>query len=163
RQHNDTSGQKPLAISRTSAYSDCLSSLSNFALLRAWMESATESTRLSKKAASPENRRVHAQLPVVSSCVDKIMAREGYKDFHYSDGLEELALRHPDHGLMRASWLSDGVRAMMSLAADIAFRAARLNEHLGEDAAKESGGIVMIDEVDLHLHPTWQQQVLGAL
>jgi predicted ATP-binding protein involved in virulence len=64
---------------------------------------------------------------------------------------------------MRVSWLSDGVRAMMSLAADIAFRAARLNKRLGEDAARQIGGIVMIDEVDLHLHPTWQQQVLGAL
>lgn len=38
-----------------------------------------------------------------------------------------------------------------------------LNPYLGENAAAETNGIVMIDEVDLHLHPEWQQKVLGML
>jgi predicted ATP-binding protein involved in virulence len=160
RQHNESKDNAPLAMSRTSVYADCLSSLSNFALLQGWMRDATLSVL---QDGSAENKRVQAQLRAVQGCVDKILQDEGYKNFHYNIGLKELAIHHPESGLMRASWLSDGVRAMMSLAADIAFRAARLNEQLGEDAAIESGGIVMIDEVDLHLHPTWQQRVIGSL
>ena len=38
-----------------------------------------------------------------------------------------------------------------------------LNGFLGENAVKETPGVVMIDEVDLFLHPHWQQQVLSDL
>jgi predicted ATP-binding protein involved in virulence len=34
---------------------------------------------------------------------------------------------------------------------------------LGERAAEESQGILLIDELDLHLHPAWQSRVLGDL
>jgi predicted ATP-binding protein involved in virulence len=52
---------------------------------------------------------------------------------------------------------------MIGLVADIAHRTARLNPHLGESAAIETPGIVLIDEVDMHLHPQWQQVVLKSL
>ena len=39
-------------------------------------------------------------------------------------------------------------------------RTAILNPHLGSDAHAQTPGVVLIDEVDLHLHPRWQQQVL---
>ena len=31
------------------------------------------------------------------------------------------------------------------------------------NVCKETEGIVLIDEVDLHLHPTWQQRIIGDL
>jgi predicted ATP-binding protein involved in virulence len=34
---------------------------------------------------------------------------------------------------------------------------------LGASAIQETGGVVLIDEIDLHLHPKWQQQVLDDL
>lgn len=59
--------------------------------------------------------------------------------------------------------LSDGQRSMVSMVADIAMKAAILNPHLGEDCAKLSTGVVLIDELDLHLHPTWQRKVVEHL
>ena len=44
---------------------------------------------------------------------------------------------------------------------DIAFRALMLNP--GTTALDEIRGIVLIDEVDKHLHPKWQWNVLEAL
>jgi predicted ATP-binding protein involved in virulence len=38
-----------------------------------------------------------------------------------------------------------------------------LNPHLYETAIQKTAGVVLIDEIDLHLHPRWQQQVLGDL
>ncbi len=54
--------------------------------------------------------------------------------------------------------LSDGYRTTLAL--DLARRMAQANPHLHEKAIQQSEAIVLIDEVDLHLHPIWQQQVL---
>ncbi|MBX3745151.1 MAG: AAA family ATPase [Verrucomicrobiae bacterium] len=59
--------------------------------------------------------------------------------------------------------LSDGQRAMLSLVADLARKAVILNPHLGHHAARKSPGVVLIDELDLHLHPKWQRQVVADL
>ncbi len=57
--------------------------------------------------------------------------------------------------------LSDGYRAMLALVTDLAFRMAQANPHLLEPLRAEA--IVLIDEIDLHLHPEWQQIVLPDL
>lgn len=59
--------------------------------------------------------------------------------------------------------LSDGVRSMFAMVMEIAFRCYLLNPHLGERAAKETSGVVLIDEIDLHLHPEWQMRVIDDL
>ena len=60
------------------------------------------------------------------------------------------------------SLLSDGERSLIAIAADIAQRLATLNEN--EPAPLETGeGLVLIDELDLHLHPKWQRTVIEAL
>ncbi|MEZ4321148.1 MAG: AAA family ATPase [Myxococcota bacterium] len=59
--------------------------------------------------------------------------------------------------------LSDGFHVYLALVADIARRAVMLNEQDGGDAPKLVEGVVMIDEIDLHLHPRWQRVVLDGL
>ena len=64
-----------------------------------------------------------------------------------------------------ASWseLSDGYHVFIALVADIARRAVMLNEFEGADAPARVEGVVLIDEIDLHLHPRWQRVALHAL
>ena len=57
--------------------------------------------------------------------------------------------------------LSGGYRIMLAIAADLARRMAQGNPHLDDPLASEA--VVLIDEVDLHLHPRWQQRVLTDL
>ena len=57
--------------------------------------------------------------------------------------------------------LSGGYRIVLALAADLARRMAQGNPHLADPLASEA--IVLIDEVALHLHPSWQQRVLTDL
>lgn len=59
--------------------------------------------------------------------------------------------------------LSDGVRSMFAMVMEIAFRCYLLNPHLEERAARETSGVVLIDEIDLHLHPEWQKRVISDL
>ena len=57
--------------------------------------------------------------------------------------------------------LSGGYRIMLALAADLARRMAQGNPHLEDPLQSEA--VVLIDEVELHLHPAWQQRVLPDL
>lgn len=61
------------------------------------------------------------------------------------------------------SYFSDGIKSMLSMTADIAYRMALLNPNLGENAIAETSGIVLIDEIDMHLHPSWQSRIMSAL
>jgi predicted ATP-binding protein involved in virulence len=50
------------------------------------------------------------------------------------------------------------------MVAEIARRACLLNSsYLGERVLEETTGLVLIDELDLHLHPRWQRRVIGDL
>ena len=57
--------------------------------------------------------------------------------------------------------LSGGYRIVLALAADLARRMVQGNPHL--DDPLESEAVVLIDELELHLHPAWQQRILGDL
>lgn len=59
--------------------------------------------------------------------------------------------------------MSAGFKAMINIVAEIAHRCIELNGFLGIDAVEKTPGIIMIDEVDLYLHPHWQQHVLADL
>lgn len=61
------------------------------------------------------------------------------------------------------TYMSDGFKAMISIVSEIAYRCIQLNGFLKETAIKMTPGIVMIDEVDLYLHPRWQRHVLEDL
>lgn len=57
--------------------------------------------------------------------------------------------------------LSDGERNMLALVGDMARRLSVLNPALANP--NEGEGVVLIDEIDLHLHPRWQREVVGKL
>ena len=76
---------------------------------------------------------------------------------------ELLLIQHDTHQGMPFHLLSDGVRSMLALVMEMAFRCYLLNPHLGKEATLLTSGVVLIDEIDLHLHPAWQKRVVGDL
>lgn len=76
---------------------------------------------------------------------------------------ELLLIQHDTHQGMPLHLLSDGVRSMLALVMEMAFRCYLLNPHLGKEAALLTSGVVLIDEIDLHLHPAWQKRVVKDL
>jgi predicted ATP-binding protein involved in virulence len=67
-----------------------------------------------------------------------------------------------DNQDFKINQLSSGEKRLLMLATDLARRLAIANPGLGENAL-EGEGIILIDEIDLHLHPQWQRWVLPAL
>lgn len=63
--------------------------------------------------------------------------------------------------LINVSQLSDGEKCTMALFGDLARRLAIANPTLKNPLLGE--GVVLIDEVELHMHPLWQRQILSKL
>ncbi len=64
------------------------------------------------------------------------------------------------------SQLSDGYKIVLVLVLDIVSRILEANADypgISPRELLETEGIILIDEVDLHLHPSWQQRILGDL
>ena len=59
------------------------------------------------------------------------------------------------------SQLSQGEKCYLSLVCDIARRLAIANPGMNDPL--EGEGIILIDEVDLHLHPKWQMEIVNKL
>jgi len=100
---------------------------------------------------------VEAVKSAIATCV------RGCTDARFDPRSDDIVFMLED-GLRQPFWmLSDGYRNMVAMAADIAIRASLLNPHLGSEAAAKTPGIVLIDEIDLHLHPKWQRTVVEDL
>ena len=67
----------------------------------------------------------------------------------------------PEDEKLDLEQLSGGYRAVLELTADLAWRMTRGNPHIDNPLLSEA--IVLIDEVELHLHPSWQQRILDDL
>lgn len=63
---------------------------------------------------------------------------------------------------LEVSQLSDGERGILALVLDLTRRLAQANPSM-EDPAAEAEAVVLIDELDLHLHPKWQRQIVTKL
>lgn len=62
---------------------------------------------------------------------------------------------------LRIEQLSDGYKMAIAMVADIAARMAEANPQM--DDPLQTTGVVLIDEIDLHLHPLWQRNILQQL
>lgn len=74
-----------------------------------------------------------------------------------------VALKNEEGTIIPFSALSDGYRNVIKIILDIATRMCILNPYLKGDALKRTPGVVVIDELDLSLHPTWQKRIIGIL
>lgn len=58
--------------------------------------------------------------------------------------------------------MSDGERGVLALALDLTRRLVQANPEM-KDPVAESEAVVLIDELELHLHPRWQREIVGKL
>ena len=142
---------------RFDGYQDCLDIASSHTLLDEWMYHKTYA-ELQRRTVDAGYRdpQLAAVANAVAACID------GVSEFRYDVNLAELCVQRGGR-LETFAMLSDGYRNMIAMVADIAERAAVLNSWLEGNAARETPGIVLVDEMELHLHPKWQRAVIPSL
>jgi predicted ATP-binding protein involved in virulence len=146
----DRNGQKP---SRLDGYRDCIGFTIQETALLDWIRDQTT-------VSLPSGRDTIA-LSVVKSAI--LQCIEGAMSLYYDGRYKDLVILLKETGPQLFKNLSDGQRIMLTLIGDLASRAVILNPHLGGAALRETTGVVMIDELDLHLHPKWQRRVIHDL
>lgn len=162
------------ASSRLWGYQNCLTAASSYKQFEDWYSWIYRSYRelQIQQLEQPDNTALQQQLApflsaiqTVTSAVNEVtQAATGWANLSYSSSQnQQLVMEHPEKGSMPLSMLSDGLRNMVSMVADIAFRCIKLNPQHGAEAARLAQGVVMIDEVDMFLHPGWQQTIIGSL
>jgi len=126
---------------RFQGYLDCLNPAYNEKRLVEWFKTS-ELSAMRKKT----------QIDVLEACRRAICACiPGSSNVYFDVSLDQLVLEFNGDSVP-FSYLSDGYRNMLAVAADIAVRCATLNPQLRAEAATSTPGVVLIDEIDLHLH-----------
>ncbi|MEI8572600.1 AAA family ATPase [Methylomonas sp. EFPC1] len=148
----DTSGPS----SRLIGYRYCLDPFVNLKQLFSWFKKQ-EIIFLQKQ--EPQHVLEAVREAIVAMIPD---AKRAWWAFEWDEILIEMVIQGKNQTIP-FHLLSDGYRNMIGMVADIAYRMATLNPQLEADVIKQTEGIVLIDEIDLHLHPKWQREVVGRL
>lgn len=149
--------------SRESGYIDSLSPKSSYKLFVDWFGRYSNEAGSEKASGKESPHKAGEKLKALTQAVNLVLRPTGWSDLKWDSVEKRPVATHPEHGVLPVDFLSDGLRNMIGLVSDIAHRCARLNPQFGADAAKRTPGIALVDEVDMHLHPEWQQLVLQAL
>jgi predicted ATP-binding protein involved in virulence len=111
-------------------------------------------------ALAGEHRAAARHLEVLRSAVSRFLPE--YENLRPdSDHESRLVIDHSGITL-DVSQLSEGERSVLALVLDLARRLSQANPLL-EDPLRDGEAIVLIDEIDLHLHPKWQRTIVDLL
>jgi len=99
------------------------------------------------------------QLVAVRKAISEIMP--GYGELHTRRKSPAGFELRKNGEIFRVEQLSDGEKCYLTLAGDIARRLAICNPTLRNPLKGE--GIILIDELELHLHPKWQGEVIDRM
>ncbi|WP_298147573.1 AAA family ATPase [Flavobacterium sp.] len=75
----------------------------------------------------------------------------------------KIKIDDEETGFLPISSHSDGIHYFTAMVAEIAYRCIALNGYRMQNAITDTNGIILIDEIDLHLHPRWQRHVVQDL
>lgn len=153
---------------RQVGYVDCMAAESNEKLMLNWFQIQT------LKSLQEQQRTGKVEKPLLLKTVESAICKcferiSGSKnaDIVFDLDTHRLVLNFEgaDGSLQKFAMdeMSDGYKNTLSMIGDIAYRMAVLNPMLGDKVLEETTGVVVIDEIDLHLHPQWQQTIISDL
>lgn len=141
---------------RRCGYIGCLDSALDIKAINAWC------LKMEMAAFQQENRvaEYEAFKKMVASFMMKMSENSYLPEIKYARQFEDIVYVE-NQSMLPVSYLSAGYQSLLWIAMDIAYRMAILNP--GIQNFEDLTGIVLIDELDMHLHPKWQWNVLSVL
>ena len=153
---------------RQVGYVDCMAAESNEKLMLNWFQTQT------LKNLQNQQKTGVLEKPALLRTVEKAICRSyerisGSRNASLVFDLDthklvlEFETANGNAQKFAMDEMSDGYKNTLSMIGDIAYRMAVLNPTLGDQVLEKTPGVVLIDEIDLHLHPQWQQTILSDL
>ncbi|TQP54513.1 retron Ec78 anti-phage system effector ATPase PtuA [Vibrio cholerae] len=115
---------------------------------------------LEKLIKTTSSGKYQRHLELVNQAIEALVPEIKNLDVDRSSGKARLMVENFGNRINIAQ-LSQGQKMLVALSGDLARRLVRLNPD--SDAPLHGHGIVVIDEIELHLHPKWQQEILIGL
>jgi predicted ATP-binding protein involved in virulence len=100
------------------------------------------------------NRQLEAVRQAIYSLLD------GFSNLRVRRSPLRMTINKQDQELI-VNQLSDGEKCLLAMVGDLARRLAIANPGLPDPL--QGSGVVLIDEIELHLHPKWQREIIPAL
>lgn len=146
------------ALKPIDVYDDKLMKQLNYRSFFRWFNER-ESVEDKEFRYNQDKFKLDRQLQAVRLAIEGVMP--GYTNFRVKNNPHTFVIEK--EGIEFCfDQLSDGEKALIAMAGDIARKLAMTHPNVDE-AAINSSGIILIDEIDLHLHPKWQRDVLPRL
>lgn len=175
----------------TAALVDCLNPRSDFREMLEWFDLEESSELRENRGLVDDNFAPFSSLEAVRTAISGLLGE--YSNPHFNQKHKFMVQRNIDAAPMLVNQLSQGYQSMLALAMDFSRRLAIANSHLeyGDQYAQDqiyevigkldelirrdvehplqqalamsAPAIMLVDEIDLHLHPSWQQRVLQDL
>lgn len=142
--------------SRFRAYDRCLEAKSTHKQFQNWFRN--------KELSRIQRRMGDLSFDIVKEAI--VNNLPNCKNLYYEfnpDKPQGLKFELTDGRVLPFNSLSDGTRNFFAIIADMAHKCVILNPHLKDEALLQTEGIVLIDELDLHLHPEWQRKIINVL
>lgn len=150
--------RKKHAFERFEAYDQALEAGGrNFRVFFEWFRQR-EDIENEQNARSKRRRYVDRQLQAVRSAVERLMP--GFSELHVERNPQRMVVSKKGESLA-VDQLSDGEKCVLAMVGDLARRLAIVSLEGAEPLDEHA--VVLIDEIDLHLHPAWERAVLPSL
>lgn len=143
-------------FTKLSAFDKAIESTIDFRNLFKWFRNQEDIENQAKvrEDATYEDKSLAAVKRAMLAMLD------GFEDIHIDR--KPLAMKVKKDGkYLKINQLSDGEKCTIALFGDLARRMAMANPQMSNPL--EGTGVVLIDELDLHMHTSWQRKVLSVL
>jgi predicted ATP-binding protein involved in virulence len=130
----------------------------NFEVFSKWFKE-TEDLENEKRLAGDNTHYRHPILDVTRRSIYSILGR-GYDSLKFKRAIDKLTIKKSDREIA-VDLLSDGEKSLVAMVGHLSRKLAEYNEDL--ENPLEASALVLIDEIELHLHPAWQRMIIPRL
>ena len=150
-------------LSRAEAFVNALNAGASFTAMCQWLYLRENEELRAKEVDRETDRPALSSLRAIREAIKRVIEEV---ERIYFDGspprlMIDLQASDAESRPLELAQLSDGYRNLLGLVLDFARRLAQANPNWPDPL--KAPGILLIDEVELHLHPRWQQTILPSL
>jgi predicted ATP-binding protein involved in virulence len=130
----------------------------NFDVFSKWFKE-TEDLENEQRLTGDNTQYRHPVLEVTRRSIYSLLG-ESYDSLQFKRAIDKLTIKKSDREIA-VDLLSDGEKSLLAIVGHLSRKLAEYNEDL--ENPLEASALVLIDEIELHLHPAWQRMIIPRL